>query len=131
MARPVVFTNRNEDVLVDVEWSSEALCEDIHDVVIAIRTVIEFNAKRVLPLLGFENMFGVWSVKNETFEVEFTYTAKFWARFEVHIRVVTDAVGAFKKADLGIKVRPDFAALGETFEPAVLINEVCAEISLS
>lgn len=62
MACPVVFANRNESVLVDIEWSGEALREHVNDVV-AIRTIVELNAKRVLPNLRFENVLGIRSVK--------------------------------------------------------------------
>jgi hypothetical protein len=55
MARPMVLTHRNENVFVDIEWSSQPLCKDIDGVVIAIGTIVKFNPKCVLPLLGLQN----------------------------------------------------------------------------
>src|SRR5215469_577696 len=131
MARPVVFTNRYEDVLVDVEWCGEALRKDIHNVIVAVGAVIEFDAKRVLPLLGLQNMFRVRSVKNEVFKIEFPHTAQFRPRLEVHIRVVTDTVGTFQKADLGIEIGTDLAMLAKNFEPAILIIHASPKVCLS
>src|SRR5215469_2090291 len=131
MACPVVFTNRNKDVLVDIEWSGEALRKYVHNVVIAVGTVIEFDAKRVLPLLSLQNVFRVRRMKNEPFKIELTHTAKFRPRLEVDIRVVTDTVGTFKKTDLGIKVGTNLAMLSKNFEPAVLIIHASPKVCLS
>src|SRR5215469_3115560 len=131
MTRPVVFSNRNEDVLVDIEWSGETLRKDIDNVVVAVGAVIEFDANRVLPFLGLQNMFRVWSVKNEAFKIELTHTAKFRPRLEVHIRVVTDTVGTFQKADLGIEIGTDLAMLTKNFEPAILIIHASPKVGLS
>src|SRR5215467_9187467 len=100
MARPVVFTNRNEDILVDIEWSGETLGKDVDNVVVTVSAVIEFDPKCVLPFLGLQNMFGVRGMKNEALEIEFAHTTQSRPRFEVHISVVTDTVGTLKKADL-------------------------------
>src|SRR5215471_7523170 len=131
MARPVVFTNRNEHVFVDVEWSGKALRKDIDNVVVAVSTVVEFDPKRILPFLCLQDMVRIWRVKNETFEIELTHAAQFRPRLEVDIGIVADAVVTFEKPNLGIEVRADFAMLGETFEPAVLIDEAGTEIRLS
>src|SRR5215472_9903174 len=131
MARPVVFTNRNENVLVDIEWSGETLRKDIHNVVVTVRAVIELDAKRVLPFLRLQDMVRIRGMKNEPFEIEFAHTTQFRPRLESHIGVIADAVVAFEKSDLGIEIGSDLAMLSETFEPAVLIDEAGAKISLS
>ena len=127
----MVFTNRDENVLVDVEWSGEALRKDVHDVVIAICPVIEFNAKCILPLLRLQNMSCIRCVKDEAFKIEFAHTGQFRSRLKVHIGVVTDAVTAFEKADLRIEVGADLAMLTQDFEPAVLVINSGSDICLS
>src|SRR6266567_7499892 len=111
MACPMVLAHRNEDVLVDVEWSGETLCKDVHYVVVAIRAVIEFDAKRVLPFLRFENMIRVRGVENETFEIELAHSSQFWPRLEGHIGIITNAVVAFQEADFRIEVGTDLTML--------------------
>src|SRR5215469_5589205 len=130
MARPVVFTNRNKDVLIDIEWSGETLRKDIHNVVVTIGTIIEFDAKGVLPFLGLQNVFRVRGVKKEALKIKLTDTAKLRPRLEVHIRVVADAVGAFEKTNLGIEIRTDLAMLAKDFEPAILIIHPSPKVCL-
>ena len=65
VAGPVVFTNGNENVLVNVEPGSYPLRENVDDVAVAISTIIEFNAKRVLPFLFLENVVRVRGAKNK------------------------------------------------------------------
>src|SRR5215469_15226512 len=131
MTCPVVLTKRNEDVLVDIEWSGDTLRKDIDNVVVAVGAVMEFDAKRVLPFLGLQNMFRVRSVKDEALKIELAHTAKFWPRLEVHICVVTDTVGTFQKADLGIEIGTDLAMLAKDFEPAILIIHASPKVGLS
>ena len=56
MTRPVVFPDRNGDILVDIEGYDESLCENIHNVIVTVGAVVEVNTKGVLPLLGLQNM---------------------------------------------------------------------------
>ena len=69
MASPVVFPNWNEEVLVDVEGLDQALGKDIHDVVIAVRAVVELDPERVLPLLRLQNVTSIRCIKNEALEI--------------------------------------------------------------
>src|SRR5215471_8491353 len=131
MTCPVILTDRDKDVLVDIERSGETLRKYVHNVVIAVGRVIEFDPKRVLPLLSLQNMFRIRGVKHEAFEIELAHTMEFWPRLEVHIRVVTDTVGTFKKADLGIEVGPDLAMLAKHLKPAVLEIDPSPKIGLS
>lgn len=131
MARPMVFPNRNKDVLENVERGRETLCEYVHDVVVAVGAIIEFNTKRVLPFLGFENMVRVWGVEDEPFEIELTYTAQFWPWLEGHIGIITDAIVALEKSDFGIEVWPNLAVLAKNFEPAVLVGDASSKICLA
>ena len=120
MACPVVFTDRNKGVFVDVERSDKTLGKYVHDVVIAIGPIVEFNAKGVLPFLCLQNMVSVGGVKNEAFKVELTHTAKFRPGLEIHIRVVTDTVVTFEKAHLGIEIGADLVMLAKEFQPTIL-----------
>src|ERR1700739_2428267 len=80
MAGPMVLTHWDEDVFVDVERRSQALSKHVHDVIVAICAVVEFDANRVLPFLRFENIIRVRSVKNEALKIEFPHTTQFWPR---------------------------------------------------
>ena len=74
--RPVVFADWNEKILVDVERCRQPLGEDVHNVVVTVRAVVEFDTKRVLPLLRLENVVSIGRVKNEAFKVKLAYAAK-------------------------------------------------------
>ncbi len=47
------------------------MSKDIDNVVVTIRTVVEFDTKCVLPLLYLENMMSVRGVEYESFKVQF------------------------------------------------------------
>jgi hypothetical protein len=108
MPSPVVFTRWNENVLVNVERGGEPLREDIHDVVVAVGSVVEFETKCALPLLRLKDMVRVWGVKYETFEVEFADPANLWPGLKSCIQVVAYAVGAFEETTSGLKLGPTF-----------------------
>jgi hypothetical protein len=69
MARPVIFAHWNKSVFVDVEWLDQALRKDVHDVVIAVRAVVEFDPEGVLPLLRLQNVTSVRRMENEALEI--------------------------------------------------------------
>src|SRR5215467_5482821 len=100
MAGPMVLTYRDEDVLVNLNGGGQPLRKNVHDVIIAIGTVIEFDAKGVLPFLRFENMIRVRVVKNEAREIEFAHTTQFRPRLEGHIGIVGNAAIRFSKFSL-------------------------------
>jgi hypothetical protein len=118
----MVLTYWDEDVFVDIERCGQALSKNVHDVIITIRAVVEFDANRVLPFLRFEDMIRVRSVKNKALKIEFAHTTQFRPRLEVHVGIIADAFVAFEKSDFGIEVGADFAMLSKTFEPA---GELC------
>lgn len=43
---------RNEDILIDMKGRCDALREHVDDVVVRVRAVVEFGAKRILPFLS-------------------------------------------------------------------------------
>src|SRR5215469_6328333 len=131
MAGPMVLTYRDEDVFVNVERSGQPLRKHVHDVVIAIGTIIEFDAKCVLPFLGLQNMIRVRGVKNEALEIEFAHTTQFRPRLEGHIGIVADAVIAFEKSDFGIEIGADLTVLAKDLEPAILIIHTSPKVRLS
>src|SRR5215472_17442203 len=49
VARKVVDADGDEDILVDVKGSGEALDENVSDVVVGVCAIVEFCAKRGLP----------------------------------------------------------------------------------
>src|ERR1700745_3879458 len=109
MASPVVFANRNGDILVDVEGRDQALREDIDNVIVTVRTVVKVDSECVLPLLCLQHMVRVKSMKHEPFKLQFADGLDFRTNFEIGVEVVTDTVLPFEKADLGVEVRSDFS----------------------
>src|SRR5712671_459136 len=121
MACPVIFPNRNGNRLVEVERNDQALSENVHDVVVAIGTIIEVDAKCVLPLLRLQHMVSIGSMKHESFKVQFTHALDPGPKLEVGIEVVANAVLAFEEAHLGIKVRPNFSMVADQLQPVTLV----------
>src|SRR5215469_14702322 len=119
MTCPVILTDRDEDALVDVEWSGETLRKYVHDIIVAIGAVVKFNAERVLPFLCLQNVLYVGSMKDKALEIEFAHTAQFRSGLQIYVSVVTEAVIPFEKADLRIEIGTDLAMLAEDFEPAI------------
>src|SRR5260370_8238182 len=117
MAGPVIVTNGNGNILVEVERNDQALSENVHDVVVAIGTIIEVDAKCVLPLLRLQHMVSIGSMKHESFKVQFTHALDPGPNLEVGIEVVANAVLAFEEAHLGIKVRPNFSMVTVHLQP--------------
>src|SRR5258708_24579520 len=76
MASPVVFPYGDENVLVDVEWLGQPLGENVHDVFVAVGSIIELDTKGALPLLRLENVLSIGCVEDETFEIDLAYAAK-------------------------------------------------------
>src|SRR5712692_2435208 len=127
----MIFADWDGDILVDVERNDQALREYVDDVVVAVGTVVEVDAKRVLPLLGLENVVSVRSVKDEALEIQFADAFDSGTNFEVGIEIVTDAVLAFEEADLGVEVRADSSMVAYQFQPVALVMETAAEVGLS
>src|SRR5438128_12296907 len=130
MPSPVVFADRNENILVEVERGCEPLGKDVHNVVVAVRTVVEFDAKGVLPFLRLQNVVSVGRMKNKPFEVQLAHAVELRAQPEVHIEVVTDAIRSLYEPNLRIEIRPDLAVSGDYFEPVGLKIEPCAKLRL-
>src|SRR5262249_31052656 len=66
---PAIKPGSNDDVLIDVERRNDSLRKHIHDVVIGIRTTMEFSPERALPFLGLKNAVCIGSMKHEALEV--------------------------------------------------------------
>src|SRR5438309_2033828 len=121
MACPVIFPNGNGNLLVEVERNDQALSENVHDVVVAIGTIIEVDAKRVLPLLCLQYMMSIGSMKHESFKVQFTHALDPGPNFEVGIEIVANAVLTFEESHLGIKVRRNFSMVTDQLQPVTLV----------
>src|SRR5437899_10927505 len=76
-------------------------------------------------------MVSIGRMKNEAFEVELAYAAKFGTWLEGHIKIVANAICPFEKTDFGVEIRTNLSMLGEHFEPVGLVIESCTEIRLS
>src|SRR6266849_5393930 len=130
MPSPVVFAQRDENVLVDVEWLGEPLGEDVRDVIVTVRAIIELNPKGALPLLCLKNMTGVRCMEDAPFEVELAYAAKLGSQLKIAVQVIAYTVDSFEKAHLRVEIRTDLPVLGEQFKPVGLVPESCSDIGL-
>ena len=63
MPIPMVLTCRDENVLVNIEWSDQSLYENVDEIIVAVGTVMKINAEGPLPLLCLENMVSVRRMK--------------------------------------------------------------------
>src|SRR5437899_11651377 len=131
MPSPVVFADWDKDILVDVERCGQPLCENVDDVIVAVRAVIKLDTKGSLPLLCLKNMVGVRCVEHEPFEVELAYSANLGPQLKIAVHVIADAVRSFEKAHLRVEIRTDLPVLGEQFKPVALVLESCSDIGLS
>jgi len=117
VAGKVVDADGDEDILVDVEGSGEALYENVSDVVVGVCAVVKFCAKRGLPLLGRNVAVRIRRVKNKAFELEFADAADCGTDFESSVGESFIRIGALDKADFGIEIRAYATALGDGVEP--------------
>src|SRR5512135_1681311 len=106
MTSPVVQADRYVDVLVDIERLRETLGEDINDVIVTVRAVVKFNPESALPLLRLQHPLGIRSMKDETLEIQLSYSRKSWSQLYSPVEIVANAISALKKPDFGVEIRP-------------------------
>src|SRR2546422_4709739 len=114
---PVVNTDWNVDVLVDVKGQREALSKHVNDVVVRIRPVVKISPKRGLPFLCLDNAVRIRSMEDETLELHFPDTCEFGPSLESGVGKIADAVGALKKPNLRVEVGTDLSMLCFKVEP--------------
>jgi len=122
----MIFADWNRNILVDIERRDQSLGKDVHNVVIAVRTIMEIDPKGVLPLLCLQNVVSIRRVKDESLKVQVPHTVKFRPGFEVHVEVVAYTVSAREKADFRVEIRSYFPVLSEDVEPIRLVVEPCS-----
>src|SRR5215469_7906254 len=130
MASPVVESNGNVDIAIDVKWFGQTLREDIDDVVVAVGAVMELDAKCALPFLGLQDVFCIGGMKEKTFKLDLTHPRYPRTGFQSGIDVIAEAVVALQKAHLWIKVRAYCAVLGEEIQPIALVTETGSPVGL-
>src|SRR5258708_3019392 len=131
MTRAMVFANGYGNDLGEVERNDQALSENVHDVVVAIGTVIEVDAKRVLPLLCLQHMMSIGSMKHESFKVQFTHALDPGPHLEDGIDIVPNPVLTLEESQFGIKVGPNFSMVADQLQPVTLVVKTTAKISLA
>jgi len=104
MASPVIEAYGNINIALDVKRFCQTLREDIHNVVVAIGSIVELNTKCALPLLCLQDVLGVWGMEEKGLKLDFTHTRKLRPRLNRGINVVAKAVVAFEKPDFWIEV---------------------------
>src|SRR5260370_8252762 len=114
---PVVNAHWNIDVLIDVEGRGEPLGKHINDVVVRVGAVVKVGPKRGLPFLCLNKAVRIRSMEDETLELQFPETRKFWPSLESGVSKIAAAVGTLKKADLRVQPLPDLSLFPFTAEP--------------
>jgi hypothetical protein len=74
-----------KNVFVSIERSGEALRENVYDVVVRVRTVVEVGAESRLPFLCLHGPVSVRRVVDETLKVQFAHTCELGANFEIGV----------------------------------------------
>ena len=70
MPCPVVFTDRNKNILIDVKGRGKQLRKDVDNIVVGVGAIVKLRTEGVLPLLRLQDMFCVRSMKNKTFKLK-------------------------------------------------------------
>src|SRR5437773_6814069 len=97
---PVVNTDWNVDVLVDVKGQREALSNHVNDVVVRVRPVVKISPKGGLPFLCLDDAVRIRSMEDETLELHFPDAGEFGPSLESGVGKIADTVGVLKKTDL-------------------------------
>ena len=82
MAGKMVQTVRNKHVLVNVKGRCDSLSKHVGDIVVGITAVVEFRAESALPLLCLHDIVSVWSLENESLELQLAYATDLRSHFE-------------------------------------------------
>src|SRR5207245_4085221 len=90
---PVVNTDWNVDVLVDVKGQREPLGKHINDVVVRVRTVVKISPKRGLPFLCLDDAVRIRSMEDEPLKLHFAYDCEFGPRRTVGVGKVANTIG--------------------------------------
>src|SRR5437868_11653199 len=108
---PVVNTDWNVDVLVDVKGQREALSKHVNDVVVRVRAVVKISPKGGLPFLCLDDAVRIRSMEDETFELHFPDACEFGPSLESGVGEIADTVGALQKTDLWVDVGTDLRVI--------------------
>src|SRR5712691_3016344 len=130
VASPVVETDWDHYLLVNIEWFNDALGEYIDNVIVAVGAIVEVGSERTLPFLCLERATRIGCVEDEPFEVQFAHAADFRSSFEIQIEKVAYAVGTFEEPHLWVEIRTDLAMTGKQVQPIALITEACTKVGL-
>src|ERR1051325_2160629 len=104
----MIQTNRNDDVLVNVERRTDPLRKYIRDIVVGVGPVVDLRAESPLPLLRLHHIVGVWRMKNEPLELQFADATEFRPCFESRISIFTVRIRSFDESQFGVKIGPNF-----------------------
>src|SRR5713226_1164020 len=127
---PVVNAHWNIDVFVNVEGRDEPLGKHVNDVVVGVGAVVKIRPKSGLPFLCLSKAVRIRSVEDETLELQFPETRKFWPSLESGVSKIADAVGTLKKADLRVEVGADLSVFRFKVEPVGTEVQSGTEIGL-
>src|SRR6266576_1304195 len=128
---PVVNTDWNVDVLVDVKGQREPLGKHINDVVVRVRAVVKISAKGGLPFLCLDNAVRIRSMEDETLELHFPDNCEFGPSLESGVRKIADTVSALKKPNLWVEVGADLPVFRFKVEPVGAEVQSRAQVGLA
>src|SRR6266481_9332804 len=114
---PVVNTDWNVDVFVDVKGQREPLGKHINDVVVRVRAVVKISPKRGLPFLCLDDAVRIRSMEDETLKLHFPDACEFGPSLESAVGKIADTVGTLKKTDLWVEVGTDLPVFRFKVEP--------------
>src|SRR5580765_4303086 len=89
---PVVNAHGYIQALINVERSAQSLRKHVDNIVVAVRPIVKFRAKRCLPLLRLHHSVGIGRMKNEPFETQFTQPRELRPGLEIRIGKITSAI---------------------------------------
>src|SRR6266568_8411500 len=117
MTCPVIVANGKEDAFIDIERFRQLLREDVNDIVIGIRSVIELGSKRALPFLRLQDAMCIGSMEEKAFKIQLAKSPDSGSRFHSCIHVVTDTIRPFNEPHFRIKVWSNFSMLVKALKP--------------
>src|SRR5690348_16081650 len=131
MPREMIEAVGNKNILVDMKGRGDSLGEHIDDVIVGVRTIVEFGSERVLPLLRRYLARRIRRVKDKSLELELpdARNARPYLEGQVSVRFV--GIGTLDETDLRVEVRPGLPAFNDSFDPVRAVGQRGANVAVS
>src|SRR6266404_5442897 len=123
MTGEMIYAVGNEHVLVNVKGRCDALRKDVGNVVIGVRTIVELGAEGALPFLGRDLAECIWSMKQESFELQFANALNARSNLKCQVPVGFVGIRSLDEAYLRVEVWTRLSALHQTLQPVRTIGQ--------